>query len=156
MKNLTTSERLTLLEQIFVPQGGATCAEFASCTLSDMDFLFDFWDVNLVEMKWSGEDVGFCELTEKVAHLISPEQQQELMLGMPYLIHVIVPQDHTARHEVVGWLKHDEPFAMEHFLSVCKDTKDITLRIVFIENEIGDKIYEETFNSNRFLCQNTQ
>ena len=58
---LTTAERLTLLEQIFAPQGECSCVEFASCTLSDMAFIFDFADANLVKMKWSNDE---CELSE--------------------------------------------------------------------------------------------
>ena len=59
IKKLTTTERLTLLEQIFAPQGEHSRVEFASCALSDMEFLFDFEDVNLVEMKWP-RGVGVC------------------------------------------------------------------------------------------------
>ena len=75
---LTTAERLTLLEQIFAPQGECSRVEFASCTLSDMDFMFDFAEANLVEMKWSKDECELGEIIERTKHLLSPEVEQKL------------------------------------------------------------------------------
>ena len=48
LENLTTTERLTLLEQIFAPGAGVRL-EQSSCHLRDMEWMFDFNVVNLVE-----------------------------------------------------------------------------------------------------------
>ena len=40
LENLTTTERLTLLEQIFAPGAGVRL-EQSSCRLSDMEWMFD-------------------------------------------------------------------------------------------------------------------
>ena len=74
---LTTAERLTLLEQIFAPQGEYSRVEFASCTLSDMAFMFDFADANLVKMKWSNDECEVVEIIERTKHLLSPEVEQK-------------------------------------------------------------------------------
>ena len=151
IKKLTTTERLTLLEQIFAPQGGDTQVQFASCALSNMAFLFDFEDANMIEMTWSSEDGNVQELIEKANYLISPDREQKLRLGMPYMIHVILPQEPITLQSVISWLKHDEPIAIEHFVNTTINSNNITLRIMFIENEIGNKIADEAFKNNRFL-----
>ena len=66
---LTTAERLTLLEQIFAPLGECSRVEFASCTLSDMAFMFDFADANLVKMKWSNDECELSEIMERAKRL---------------------------------------------------------------------------------------
>ena len=147
---LTTAERLTLLEQIFAPQGERSCVEFASCVLSNMVFMFDFADVNLVEMKWSGGDGDFEEIIGKVNHLLSPEAEQKLGLGVPYFVHAILPQAHTLTQNITRWLQHDESVAMVHFVT-SSDTDDITIRVTFIKNEIDDKIIDEIEKDNRIL-----
>ena len=88
---LTTAERLTLLEQIFAPQGEYSRVEFASCTLSDMAFMFDFADANLVKMKWSNDECEVVEIIERTKHLLSPEVEQKFGLGMPYFVHAVLP-----------------------------------------------------------------
>ena len=88
---LTTAERLTLLEQIFAPQGECSRVEFASCTLSDMAFMFDFADANLVKMKWSNDECEVVEIIERTKHLLSPEVEQKFGLGMPYFVHAVLP-----------------------------------------------------------------
>ena len=52
LENLTTTERLTLLEQIYAPQAGVRL-EQSSCRLSDMEWMFDFNVVNLVESRYT-------------------------------------------------------------------------------------------------------
>ena len=76
IKKLTTAERLTLLEQIFAPQGGDKL-EYASCSFSDMVFMFDFADANLVEMRWSKGECELTEIIERTKHLLSPEVEQK-------------------------------------------------------------------------------
>ncbi len=147
---LTTAERLTLLEQIFAPQGECSRVEFASCTLSDMDYMFDFEDVNLVEMKWSKDECELCEIIERTKHLLSPEVEQKFELGMPYFIHAVLPQEPILAQKVIHWLQYNEPVAMEHFVTTS-DTEDITIRVVCIKNEIGDRIVDEIEKTNRII-----
>ena len=147
---LTTAERLTLLEQIFAPQGECSRVEFASCTLSDMAFMFDFADANLVKIKWPNEECELSEIIERINHLLSPETEQKFELGMPYFIHAILPQEPILAQKVIHWLQYDEPIAMEHFVTTS-DTNDITVHVVFIKNEIGDKIADQIEKENRII-----
>ena len=150
LKDLTTSERLTLLEQIFAPQGERSRIEFASCVLSSMDFMFDFAEANLVEMRWSKGECELTEIIERTNHLLSPEVGQKFGLGMPYFVHAILPQAPTSVRSVTDWLTH-EPIALEHFVTTTSDSDDIIMRVAFISNEIGDKIYDEAFKENRII-----
>ena len=147
---LTTAERLTLLEQIFAPQGECSCVEFASCTLSDMAFMFDFADANLVKMKWSNDECELSEIIERTKHLLSPEVEQKFGLGMPYLVHAILPLKSRLIADFSNWLQHNEPIALEHFVTTS-DTDDITVHVAFIKNEIGDRIADEAFKENRII-----
>lgn len=141
---LTTAERLILLEQIFALQG----VEFASCVLSNMAFMFDFAEANLVEMKWSKDECELCEIIECTNLLLTPETELKFDLGMPFFIHAVLPQEPILAQKVIHWLQYDEPVAMEHFVTTC-DTDDITIRVVCIKNEIGDKIVDEIEKTNR-------
>jgi len=143
---LTTAERLILLEQIFALKG----VEFASCVLSNMAFMFDFAEANLVEMKWSKDECELGEIIERTNHLLSPETEQKFELGMPYFIHAILPQEPILEQKVIHWLQYDEPIAMEHFVTIS-DTDDITIRVAFIKNEIGNKITDEIEKINRII-----
>ena len=147
---LTTAERLTLLEQIFAPQGECSRVEFASCTLSDMAFMFDFADANLVKIKWPNEECELSEIIERINHLLSPETEQKFELGMPYFIHAILPQEPILAQKVIHWLQYDEPIAMEHFVTIS-DTDDITIRVALIKNEIGNIIADEIEKDNRII-----
>ena len=147
---LTTAERLTLLEQIFAPQGECSRVEFASCTLSDMAFMFDFADANLVKMKWSNDECELSEIIERTKHLLSPEVEQKFGLGMPFFIHAVLPQEPILAQKVIHWLQYDEPVAMEHFVTTS-DTNNITVHVVFIKNEIGDKIADQKEKENRII-----
>ena len=147
---LTTAERLTLLEQIFAPQGECSRVEFASCTLSDMAFMFDFADANLVKMKWSNDECELSEIIERTKHLLSPEVEQKSGLGMPYLVHAILPLKSRLIADFSNWLQHNEPIALEHFVTTS-DTDDITVHVAFIKNEIGDRIADEAFKENRII-----
>lgn len=147
---LTTAERLTLLEQIFAQQGECSRVEFASCTLSDMSFMFDFADANLVKMKWSNDECELNEIIERTKHLLSPEVEQKFGLGMPYFIHAVLPQEPILAQKVIHWLQYDEPISMEHFVTIS-DTDDITIRVALIKNEIGNRIADEAFKNNRII-----
>lgn len=147
---LTTAERLTLLEQIFAPQGGCSCIEFASCTLSDMAFMFDFADANLVKMKWSNDECKLSEIMERTKRILSPEVEQKFGLGMPYFVHAILPLKSTLMADFTNWLQHNEPIALEHFVTTS-DTDDITIRVAFIKNEIGDRIADQIEKQNRII-----
>lgn len=148
--NLTTTERLTLLEQIFAPQGECSRVVFASCTLSDMAFMFDFADANLVKMRWSGDECELGEIIERTNRLLSPEVERKFGLGMPYLVHAVLPPEPITTQHVIDWLEHDEPVAIEHFVTTSVSS-DIILQIVYLKNEIGNKIADETFKNNRIL-----
>lgn len=147
---LTTAERLTLLEQIFAPQGGFSRVEFASCTLSDMAFMFDFADANLVKMKWSNDECKLSEIMERTKRILSPEVEQKFGLGMPYFVHAILPLKSTLMADFTNWLQHNEPIALEHFVTTS-DTDDITIRVAFIKNEIGDRIADQIEKQNRII-----
>ncbi len=147
---LTTAERLTLLEQIFAPQGECSRVEFASCTLSDMAFMFDFADANLVKMKWYNDECELSEIIERTQRILSPEVEQKFGLGMPYLVHAILPKEPILAQNVIHWLQYDEPVAMEHFVTTS-DTDDITIRVAFIKNEIGDRIADQIEKTNRII-----
>ena len=145
---LTTAERLTLLEQIFAPQGECTRLEFASCVLSDMAFMFDFADANLVRMKWYNDECEVVEIIERTKHLLSPEVEQKFGLGMPYFVHAVLPSKSKLIADFSNWLQHNEPIALEHFVTTS-DTNDITIHVAFIKNEIGDRIVNEIEKTNR-------
>ena len=147
---LTTAERLTLLEQIFAPQGECTRLEFASCTLSDMAFMFDFADANLVKMKWYNDECELSEIIERTKHLLSPEVEQKFGLGMPYFVHTVLPLKSKLIADFTNWLQHNEPIALEHFVT-ASNTDDITVHVAFIKIEIGDRIADEAFKNNRII-----
>ena len=147
---LTTAERLTLLEQIFAPQGECSRVEFASCTLSDMAFMFDFADANLVKIKWYNDECELSEIIERTQRILSPEVEQKFGLGMPFFIHAVLPQEPILAQKVIHWLQYDEPVAMEHFVT-AGDTNDITIYVAYIKNEIGDKIVDQIEKENRII-----
>ena len=147
---LTTAERLTLLEQIFAPQGECTRLEFASCVLSDMVFMFDFEDANLVKMKWSNDECELVEIIERTKHLLSPEVEQKFGLGMPYFVHAVLPLKSKFTADFTNWFQHNESIALEHFVTTS-DTDDITIRVAFIKNEIGDRIADQIEKTNRII-----
>ena len=148
---LTTAERLTLLEQIFAPQGECSRVEFASCTLSDMAFMFDFADANLVKIKWSKDECEVVEIIERTKRILSPEVEQKFGLGMPYFVHAILPLKSKLIADFTNWLQHNEPIALEHFVTTSADTDDITIRVALIKNEIGDRIADQIEKTNRII-----
>ena len=148
LTQLTTAERLTLLEQILAPQGECSRVEFESCTLSDMAFMFDFADANLVRMKWYNDECEVVEIIERTKHLLSPEVEQKFGLGMPYFVHAVLPSKSKLIADFSNWLQHNEPIALEHFVTTS-DTNDITIHVAFIKNEIGDRIVNEIEKTNR-------
>ena len=150
LTQLTTAERLTLLEQIFAPQGECSCVEFASCTLSDMAFMFDFADANLVRMKWYNDECEVVEIIERTKHLLSPEVEQKFGLGMPYFVHAVLPSKSKLIADFSNWLQHNEPIALEHFVTTS-DTDNITVHVAYIKNEIGDKIVNQIEKENRII-----
>ncbi len=150
LTQLTTAERLTLLEQILAPQGECSRVEFESCTLSDMAFMFDFADANLVKMKWSNDECELSEIIECTKHLLSPEVEQKFGLGMPYLVHAILPLKSKLITDLTNWFQHNEPIALEHFVT-ASNTDDITVHVAYIKNEIGDRIADEIEKTNRIL-----
>ena len=72
-------------------------------------------------------------------------------LGMPYYVHAILPQEPISVQSVIDWFTHDELIAIEHFVSTKPAGNNIVLHIVFIKNEIGNKIADEAFKDNRII-----
>ncbi len=125
--------------------------EYASCSLSEMAFLFDFEDAHMVELTWPNGDCELSEIIERTKHLLSLEVEQKFGMGMPYFVHTIMPQEPTSAQSVVDWFTHNEPIAIEHFVATKPAGNDIVLRIVYIRNEIGNKIADEAFKNNRII-----
>ena len=137
LENLTTTERLTLLEQIFAPGAGVRL-EQSSCRLSDMDWMFDFKSISLAENGYSYDDIKsfFSELNALLFPLPT-----EPNYGLPFFIHVVLSANNDENHHFISALeKHLEDcrsfdLAIESFISINPNQDDITLRTVFVDDE---------------------
>ena len=138
LENLTTTERLTLLEQIYAPQAGVRL-EQSSCRLSDMEWMFDFNVVNLVESRYTYETVK--RLFDDLRNLLMPITGVHPNYGLLCFIHVIMPASNS-NNEISS--KDDQRFnddahsldvVFDHFLSISCNQDDITLRAVFVDDE---------------------
>ena len=136
LEKLTTTERLTLLEQIYAPQAGV-CLERASCTLSSMEWMFDFKSITLVEKEYSYDDIKsfFSELNALLFPLpIEPNY------GLPFFIHVVLTANNEENHRFISALeKHLEycrsfDLVTESFISTSPNQDEITLRTVFVDD----------------------
>ena len=150
LENLTTTERLTLLEQIFAPGAGVRL-EQSSCRLSDMEWMFDFNVVNLVENRYTYETVK--NLFDDLRNLLMPISGVHPNYGLLYFIHIIMSAGNS----------NNEPFIMdvqrfiddcrsldmdfEHFFCTTQD--DITLRAVFVDDEKLDNIRDWVTKDSR-------
>ena len=151
LEKLTTTERLTLLEQIFAPQAGARL-EQSSCRLSNMEWMFDFKSITLVEKGYSYDDIKsfFSELNALLFPLpIEPNY------GLPFFIHIVFSANNDENLRFVPALeKHLEycrsfDLVIENFISTSPNQDDITLRIVFVDDEKLGNIREWATKESR-------
>ena len=154
LENLTTTERLTLLEQIFAPGAGARL-EQSSCRLSDMEWMFDFNVVNLVESRYTYETVK--NMFDDLRNQLMPISGVHSNYGMPCFIHIIMPAGHSFNEpfseDVLRFIDdaHSLDMVFEHFFSTSTAQDDITLRAVFVDDEKLDNIRDWVIKDNR-IC----
>ena len=138
LKNLTTTERLTLLEQIFAP-GAGDRLEQSSCRLSDMEWMFDFNVVNYVECRYTYDNAN--DLFGELRNLLMPIQGVHPNYGLLCFIHIIMPagnsDNETFSRDVQRFIDDCKSLDMvfDHFFSTSSHQDDITLRIVFVNDQ---------------------
>ncbi len=143
LENLTTTERLTLLEQIYAPQAGVRL-EQSSCPLSDMEWLFDFNVVNLVECKYTYDNAN--DLFGELRNMLMPIQGVHTNYGLLYFIHIIMPAGNSNKElfskNVQGFIDDCKclDLVFDHFFSTSSNPDDITLRAAFVDDEKLDNI----------------
>ena len=143
LENLTTTERLTLLEQIFAPRAGVRL-EQSSCRLSDMEWIFDFNVVNLVECRYTYDNAN--DLFGELRNMLMPIQGIHPNYGLLCFIHIIM-SDGNSDNELFS--KEAQRFiddcrsldmVFDYFFSASNNQDDITLRAVFVGDEKLDNI----------------
>lgn len=152
LENLTTTERLTLLEQIFAPGAGVRL-EQSSCRLSDMEWMFDFNVVNLVESSYTYDDAKdiFTDLRNRLMPITSVHQNY----GLLCFIHIIMPADNSNNERFSKDLQRfindckSLDMIFDHFFSTSTAQEDITLRAVFVDNEKLDNIRDWVIKDSR-------
>ena len=143
LENLTTTERLTLLEQIFAPGAGIRL-EQSSCRLSDMEWMFDFNVVNLVENRYTYETVK--NLFDDLRNQLMPIPGLHPNYGMLCFIHVIIPTGHSFNKafskDMQRFIDDSRSLDMvfDYFFSTSTAQDDITLLAVFVDNMNLDKM----------------
>lgn len=152
LENLTTTERLTLLELIFAPGAGARL-EQSSCRLSDMEWMFDFNVVNLVESRYTYETVK--SLFDDMRSLLMPISGVHPNYGLPCFIHIIMPAGNSDNE---AFIKDTQRFiddcrsldmVFDYFFSTSSHQDDITLRAVFVDDEKLDNIRDWVTKDSR-------
>ena len=152
LENLTTTERLTLLEQIFAPGAGARL-EQSSCRLSDMEWMFDFNVVNLVECRYTYDNAN--DLFGELRNMLMPIQGIHPNYGLLCFIHIIM-SDNNSDNEV--FIKGVQRFiddcrsldmVFDYFFSTSNNQDDITLRAVFVDDEKLDKMADYATKDSR-------
>jgi hypothetical protein len=152
LENLTTTERLTLLEQIFAPGAGVRL-EQSSCRLSDMEWMFDFNVVNLVESSYTYDDAKdiFTDLRNQLMPITSVHQNY----GLLCFIHIIMPADNSNNERFSKDLQRfindckSLDVIFDHFFSTSTAQEGITLRAVFVDNEKLDNIRDWVIKDSR-------
>lgn len=143
LENLTTTERLTLLEQIYAPRAGVRL-EHASCRLNDMEWMFDFDVMNLVENRYTYETVK--NLFDDLRNLLMPIAGVHPNYGLLCFIHVIIPAGHNFNEafskDIQRFIDDSRSLDMvyDYFFSTSTAQDDITLRAVFVDNMNLDKM----------------
>ena len=138
LENLTTTERLNLLEQIFAPQAGVRL-EQSSCRLRDMEWMFDFNVVNLVESRYTYETVK--NMFDDLRNQLMPISGVHPNYGLLCFIHAIIPAGNSDNK---AFIKDTQRFiddcrsldmVFDYFFSTNTAQDDITLRAIFVDNE---------------------
>lgn len=154
LENLTTTERLTLLEQIFAPGAGVRL-EQSSCPLSDMEWMFDFNVANLVENRYTyvNADDIFAELRNQLMPIAGIHPNY----GLLCFIHIIMPAGNSNNEPFIKDVKRfiedcrSLDMVFYYFFSTSSAQDGITLRVVFVDNENLDNIRDWVTKDNR-IC----
>lgn len=152
LEDLTTTERLTLLEQIFAPGAGVRL-EQPSCRLSDMEWMFDFTVVNLVECKYTYDNAN--DLFGELRNMLMPIPGIHPNYGLLCLIHIIMSDGNSDSEalskDILRFIDDCKSLDMvfDHFFSTSSYQNDITLRVVFVYDEKLDKIREWVTKDSR-------
>ena len=152
LENLTTTERLTLLEQIFAPGAGVRL-EHSSCRLSDMEWMFDFNVVNCVECRYTYDSAN--DLFGELRNLLMPIQGVHPNYGLLCFIHIILPSSNNDNEafsrDVQRFIDDCKSLDMvfEHFFSTSNHQDNITLRVVFVDDENLNNIRDWATKDNR-------
>ena len=143
LENLTTTERLTLLEQIFAPGAGVSL-EQSSCRLSEMEWMFDFNVVGLVECKYTYDNAN--DLFGELRNLLMPVQGVHPNYGLLCFIHIIMPEYYSDTaafsQDVLRFIDDCKSLDLvfDHFFSTSSYQDDITMRVLFVDDEKLDNI----------------
>ncbi|MBQ9556352.1 MAG: hypothetical protein IJV05_09015 [Muribaculaceae bacterium] len=152
LENLTTTERLTLLEQIYAPGAGVRL-EQSSCPLSDMEWMFDFNEVNLVESRFTHDNAN--DIFTDLRNLLMPISGVHPNYGLLCFIHIILPAGNSDNEP---FIKDTQRFiddcksldmVFDHFFSTSTAQDDIILRAVFVDNEKLDNIRDWATKDSR-------
>lgn len=152
LENLTTTERLNLLEQIFAPQAGVRL-EQSSCRLSDMEWMFDFNVVNYVECRYTYDSAN--DLFGELRNLLMPVQGVHPNYGLLCFIHIIMPagnrENEAFSKDVLRFIDDCKSLDMvfDHFFSSSSNQEDITLRVVFVDDEKLENIRDWVTKDSR-------
>ena len=152
LEKLTTTERLTLLEQIFAPGAGVRL-DHSSCRLSDMEWMFDFNVVNYVECRYTYDNSN--DIFEELRNLLMPIQGVHPNYGLLCFIHIIMPagnsDNETFSRDILRFIDDCKSLDMifDHFFSSSNNLEDIILRVVFVDEEILDNISDWATKDNR-------
>lgn len=152
LEKLTTTERLTLLEQIFAPGAGVRL-DHSSCRLSDMEWMFDFNVVNYVECRYTYDNSN--DIFEELRNLLMPIQGVHPNYGLLCFIHIIMPagnsDNETFSRDILRFIDDCKSLDMifDHFFSSSNNLEDIILRVVFVDEEILDNIRDWATKDNR-------
>ena len=152
LKNLTTTERLTLLEQIFAPGAGVRL-EQSSCRLSDMEWMFDFNVVNYVESRYAHTNAN--DIFVELRNLLMPIQGVHPNYGLLCFIHIIMPAGNSDNEafsrDVQSFIDDCKSLDIlfDYFFSTSSHQEDITLRVVFVNDEKLDNIRDWVSKDSR-------
>ena len=152
LEKLTTTERLTLLEQIFAPGAGARL-EQSSCGLSDMEWVFDFNVVNYVECRYTYDNAN--DLFGELRNMLMPIQRVHPNYGLLYFIHIIMSDGNSDNEalsrDTLRFINDCKSLDLvfDHFFSTSNNQKDIILRVVFVDEEKLDNIRDWATKDNR-------
>ena len=152
LENLTTTERLTLLEQIFAPGAGVRL-EQSSCRLSNMEWMFDFNVVNYVESRYTHDNAN--DIFTELRNLLMPIQGVHPNYGLLCFIHIILPAGNSDNEafsrDVQRFIDDCKSLDMvfDHFISTSFNQDDITLRVSFVDEEKLENIHDWATKDSR-------